>query len=198
MIENNKTEVFRIVMLGSGCVGKSSLTLQFIKGNFYEKFDPSCEEYYSKKVEVDGKEYLLEILDTAGPEEYSAIRDKFMRTGHGFVLAYSITDPSSFQDIEVIHEQLLKSVDSDSVPTVLIGNKCDLENDRAVTIEEGQKLSKTFGECKFYETSAKERINVEESFYSLIRLINSRNDIEENKIGDIKEKEKGNKKCLIL
>jgi small GTP-binding protein len=138
-------------------------------------------------------------LDTAGPEEYYALRDTYLKSGDGFVLVYSITDPSSFQYTEVIHEQLLRSVDSDSVPIVLIGNKCDLENDRAVLNKEGLNLADSFGECKFYETSANLRINVEESFYSLVRLINSHNyNIEENnKIENKRERKRKYKKELF-
>jgi len=146
---------------------------------------------------------MLDILDTAGQEEYSAMRDSYMRTGQAFILVYSITDPSSFQDVETIHEQLLRSVDSDSVPLVLVGNKCDLEDERGVSKDEGQKLASSFSECRFFESSAKERINVEESFLTLVRLIeNSGEKNEEKEEEKVKEKsgklKKGKKGCTIL
>jgi small GTP-binding protein len=165
------TETYKVVILGSGGVGKSALTIQFIQGNFVEKYDPTIEDSYRKQVEVDGKLCTLDILDTAGQEEYSAMRDQYMRTGQAFVLVYSITDPSSFQDCQAIHEQLLRSVDSDDVPLVLVGNKCDLEEERGVSTQEGKALAEKFGNCKFFEASAKGKINVEECFYGLVRLL---------------------------
>jgi len=198
---------YKIVVLGSGGVGKSALTIQFIQGNFVEKYDPTIEDSYRKHVQVDGKACMLDILDTAGQEEYSAMRDQYMRSGQGFVLVYSITDPSSFEDCMTIHEQLLRSKDSEEVPLVLVGNKCDLEEERSVSKEEGNNMAEKFGDCKFLEASAKECINVEEIFLSLVRLIDKSNDPdaeedeEDNKKGKDENKEKKDKKkkkCLIL
>ena len=100
------------------------------------------------------------------------MRDQYMRTGQAFILVYSITDPSSFEDLLTIHEQLLRSKDADEVPIVLVGNKCDLEEERAVSKDEGKSMAEKFGDhCKFLEASAKESINVEEIFMSLVRLV---------------------------
>lgn len=168
---------YKIVILGSGGVGKSALTIQFIQGNFVEKYDPTIEDSYRKHVEIDGKAVTLDILDTAGQEEYSAMRDQYMRTGQGFILVYSITDPSSFEDSQSIHGQLLRSKDAESVPLVLVGNKCDLEEERSVSLDEGSKLAEKFGNyCKFVEASAKKQINVDECFNSIVRLIDKYND----------------------
>ncbi|KAL9642188.1 hypothetical protein ABK040_007190 [Willaertia magna] len=204
---------YKFVVLGSGGVGKSALTIQFIQGNFVEKYDPTIEDSYRKQVEVDGKACMLDILDTAGQEEYSAMRDQYMRTGQAFILVYSITDPSSFEDLLTIHEQLLRSKDADEVPIVLVGNKCDLEEERAVSKEEGKSMAEKFGEhCKFVEASAKECINVEEIFTSLVKLVDKfengggdeaeEEEEDQNKKKDTgKKKEKGGKKkvkCEIL
>jgi len=100
------------------------------------------------------------------------MRDSYMRTGQAFIFIYSITDPSSFEDLLSIHEQLLRSKDADEVPIVLVGNKCDLEEERAVSKQEGKSMAEKFGSyCKFLEASAKECINVEEIFKSLVRLV---------------------------
>ncbi|KAL0486938.1 Ras-related protein Rap [Acrasis kona] len=199
---------YKIVVLGSGGVGKSALTIQFIQGSFVEKYDPTIEDSYRKHVEIDGKAAMLDILDTAGQEEYSAMRDSYMRTGQGFVLVYSITDPSSCEDCMTIHEQLLRSKDSDEVPLVLVGNKCDLEEERAVSKQEGQSMSEKFGDCLFLESSAKACINVDEIFTSLARLIDKSNDPnagEEENVEDSKSKAKSPtgakkqaKKCSLL
>ena len=98
------------------------------------------------------------------------MRDQYMRTGQGFILVYAITSRSSFDEIVTFKEQILRVKDKDRVPMVLNGNKCDLESERQVTSSEGQDLAKSFG-CPFYESSAKTRINVEESFFALVREI---------------------------
>lgn len=85
---------------------------------------------------------MQDILDTAGQEEYSAMRDQYMRTGQGFVMVYSITSRSSFDEINAFREQILRVKDKDTVPMVLAGNKCDLATERQVTTNEGQELAR--------------------------------------------------------
>merc|ERR1712098_626041 len=104
---------YKIVVLGSGGVGKSAITVQFVQGVFVEKYDPTIEDSYRKNVEVDGKQYLLEILDTAGTEQFTAMRDLYMKDGQGFVLVYSITAQSTFNDLQDLKEQILRVKDTD-------------------------------------------------------------------------------------
>eukprot|EP00055_Hartaetosiga_balthica_P004948 m.13810 g.13810 ORF g.13810 m.13810 type:complete len:218 (-) comp4200_c0_seq2:1059-1712(-) len=163
---------YKIVVLGSGGVGKSALTVQFVQGIFVEKYDPTIEDSYRKQVEVDGGPCMLEILDTAGTEQFTAMRDLYMKNGQGFVLVYSITAQSTFNDLQDLREQILRVKDADDVPMVLVGNKCDLEEERMVGKDQGVSLSKMFNGCKFLEASAKEKINVNEIFYDLVRQIN--------------------------
>jgi len=113
---------------------------------------------------------VLDILDTAGQEEYTTMQDQWMREGNGFLLVYSITSRSSFDDITTFKDKILRAKDVESVPIVLVGNKCDLDGQRQVPVAEGQALAKRWG-CKFLETSAKERINNEDCFYDVIRAI---------------------------
>ncbi|KAJ1347618.1 DNA-binding transcription factor rap1 [Parelaphostrongylus tenuis] len=164
---------YKIVVLGSGGVGKSALTVQFVQGIFVEKYDPTIEDSYRKQVEVDGQQCMLEILDTAGTEQFTAMRDLYMKNGQGFVLVYSITAQSTFNDLIDLREQILRVKDSDEVPMILVGNKCDLEDERVVGKDQGQNLARQFGST-YLETSAKSKINVNEIFYDLIRQINRR------------------------
>eukprot|EP00009_Paramoeba_aestuarina_P002361 CAMPEP_0201506832 /NCGR_PEP_ID=MMETSP0161_2-20130828/675_1 /ASSEMBLY_ACC=CAM_ASM_000251 /TAXON_ID=180227 /ORGANISM="Neoparamoeba aestuarina, Strain SoJaBio B1-5/56/2" /LENGTH=185 /DNA_ID=CAMNT_0047901045 /DNA_START=83 /DNA_END=640 /DNA_ORIENTATION=+ len=161
---------YKIVVLGSGGVGKSALTVQFVQGIFVEKYDPTIEDSYRKPVEVDNTQYMLEILDTAGTEQFTAMRDLYMKNGQGFVLAYSIIAQSTFNDLPDLKEQILRVKDCDSVPMVLVGNKCDLADQRVITKEQGEALAKKFG-CTFLESSAKTKANVENIFHDLIRQI---------------------------
>ena len=134
------------------------------------EYDPTIEDSYRKQVTIDDETCLLDILDTAGQEEYSAMRDQYMRTGEGFLLIYAITSRSSFDELNTFKEQIVRVKDKDNVPMVVCGNKCDLEEERQVSAQEGQDLGKSYS-CPFMETSAKARINVEESFYQLVREI---------------------------
>ena len=161
---------YKLVIVGGGGVGKSALTIQLIQNHFIDEYDPTIEDSYRKQVTIDDETCLLDILDTAGQEEYSAMRDQYMRTGQGFICVYAVTSRSAFDEITSFREQILRVKDEDKVPMVLAGNKCDLEEERQVTTVEGQDLAKSFG-CPFYETSAKARINVEEAFYELVREI---------------------------
>jgi GTPase KRas protein len=161
---------YKLVVVGGGGVGKSALTIQLIQNHFIDEYDPTIEDSYRKQVTIDEETSLLDILDTAGQEEYSAMRDQYMRTGEGFLCVYAITSRSSFDEISAFREQILRVKDEDHVPMVLVGNKCDLEEERQVPTAEGSDLAKSFG-CPFIESSAKQRINVEEAFFELVREI---------------------------
>jgi len=161
---------YKLVIVGGGGVGKSALTIQLIQNHFIDEYDPTIEDSYRKQVTIDDETCLLDILDTAGQEEYSAMRDQYMRTGQGFLCVFAITSRSSFEEISSFREQILRVKDADRVPMVVVGNKSDLESERQVSKAEGQDLAKNFN-CPFMETSAKTRINVEESFFELVREI---------------------------
>lgn len=182
---------YKIVVLGSGGVGKSALTVQFVQGIFVEKYDPTIEDSYRKQVEVDGQQCMLEILDTAGTEQFTAMRDLYMKNGQGFVLVYSITAQSTFNDLQDLREQILRVKDKDDVPMVLVGNKTDLEAERVVGNEQGRNLARHFN-CAFMETSAKAKIHVNDVFYDLVRQINKKSP------NNSEQKPRKAIKCVIL
>lgn len=161
---------YKLVVVGGGGVGKSCLTIQLIQSHFVDEYDPTIEDSYRKQCMIDDEVALLDVLDTAGQEEYSAMREQYMRTGEGFLLVYSITSRQSFEEITTFQQQILRVKDKDYFPMVVVGNKCDLESEREVTRQEGEALAKNFG-CKFIETSAKSRINVDKAFYDIVREI---------------------------
>ncbi|VDN04281.1 unnamed protein product [Thelazia callipaeda] len=111
---------YKIVVLGSGGVGKSALTVQFVQGIFVEKYDPTIEDSYRKQVEVDGQQCMLEILDTAGTEQFTAMRDLYMKNGQGFILVYSITAQTTFSDLTDLREQILRVKDTEEVEFAFI------------------------------------------------------------------------------
>jgi len=157
-------------VLGTGGVGKSALTIRLVTDNFLDEYDPTIEDSYRKQVTIDDDAAVLDILDTAGQEEYSAMQDQWMRVGRGFLLVYSVTSRESFDQMSVLRGKIHKTKDSTKVPIVLIGNKCDLKDERKVQYDEGSALAKSWN-APFYETSAKLKLNNEICFYELVREI---------------------------
>ena len=162
---------YKVVVLGSGGVGKSALTVKFVSGTFMEKYDPTIEDFYRKEIEVDGAPSVLEILDTAGTEQFASMRDLYIKNGQGFVIVYSITSLQTFEDIRSMREQIVRVKGTDRAPMLLVGNKCDLEHQREVGSHEGQSLAQFWG-CPFLEASAKSTQNVNEVFIEIVREMN--------------------------
>ncbi|QDS69584.1 Ras- protein rsr1 [Venturia effusa] len=162
---------YNIVVLGSGGVGKSCLTAQFVQNVWIESYDPTIEDSYRKTLEVDGRQVVLEILDTAGTEQFTAMRELYMKTGQGFLLVFSITSLSSLHELAELRDQIIRIKDDPSIPIVLVGNKCDLEEDRAVSRARAFSVSQSWGNAPYYETSARRRANVDECFRDLCRQI---------------------------
>ncbi|KAJ6232337.1 ras-like protein [Anaeramoeba flamelloides] len=159
----------KLVVLGQASVGKSTLINQFVHSIFIDVYDPTLEDAYLKEVKIDDEWHLLDILDTFEYEDYTPLKDSWLREGEAFLIVYSITSRRSFDKVATIREEVKMMQEySDYVSIILVGNKCDLENERQISREEGQDLAKTFN-CPFFETSAKDRINVDESFFSLAR-----------------------------
>lgn len=152
-------------------MGKSSVTVQFVQGVYVESYDPTIEDSYRKQIEVDGRACDLEILDTAGVAQFTAMRELYIKSGKGFLLVYSVTDENSLKELLALREQVLRIKDSENVPMVLIGNKCDLDDDRVLSIDDGIKVSQQWGLVPFYETSAMYKTNVDEAFVDVVRQI---------------------------
>jgi len=184
---------YKLVVVGAGGVGKSALTIQLIQNHFVEEYDPTIEDSYRKQVVIDGETCLLDILDTAGQEEYSAMRDQYMRTGEGFLCVFAVNNAKSFEDISLYREQIQRVKDADEVPMVLVGNKCDLPT-RAVDMKHARQVAESYA-IPFVETSAKTRQGVDDAFYTLVREI--RKD-RERQGKDKKNRSKKKYKCLIL
>lgn len=168
---------YKLVVLGAGGVGKSCLTVQFVQGVYLDSYDPTIEDSYRKTVEIDNKVADLEILDTAGVAQFTAMRELYIKSGMGFLLVYSVTDRQSLKELMDLREQVLRIKDMSKVPMVLVGNKADLKDERVISVEEGIEVSSDWGKVPFYETSALLRSNVDEVFIDLVRQI-IRNELE--------------------
>lgn len=161
---------YKVVILGDGGVGKTALTIQLCLNHFIESYDPTIEDSYRKHAVIDEEACLIEILDTAGQEEYTALRDQWIREGDGFLIVYSITQHNTFDRVERFKQQINRVKDSDDIPVVIVGNKSDKGLDREVTTEDGKALARQM-RCEFVETSAKTRQNLELAYYTAVRLI---------------------------
>ena len=103
------------------------------------------------------------------------MRDQYVHDGQGFMLVYSITSQRTFIELEDLHDGICRVRDDDDVPIVLVGSKCDLEDQRAVGRDQGANLAHQWGNyCSFMEVSAKARINISEAFYQLLQLIQAK------------------------
>ncbi|XP_032517210.2 ras-related protein Ral-a isoform X2 [Danaus plexippus] len=160
----------KVIMVGSGGVGKSALTLQFMYDEFVEDYEPTKADSYRKKVVLDGEEVQIDILDTAGQEDYAAIRDNYFRSGEGFLCVFSITEPESFDATQEFREQILRVKNDENIPFLLVGNKSDLGDKRRVPLDACRERA-TAWRVPYVETSAKTRENVDKAFLSLARAL---------------------------
>ncbi|XP_061688283.1 ras-related protein O-RAL-like [Syngnathoides biaculeatus] len=186
----------KVIMVGSGGVGKSALTLQFMYDEFVEDYEPTKADSYRKKVVLDGEDVQIDILDTAGQEDYAAIRDNYFRSGEGFLLVFSITEQESFAATSEFREQILRVKEEDAIPMLLVGNKSDLEERRKVSVDEAAAKVNEWG-VQYVETSAKTRANVDKVFFDLMR------EVRKKKMAESKDKngpsgKKKKKRCHIL
>ncbi|KXJ28750.1 ras-related protein Rap1 [Exaiptasia diaphana] len=165
----------KIIVFGEPGVGKSALTQQYSKKTFPEEYEPTIEDTYDTIVELDGRRVDLSVVDTAGHGVFSQMRDSYIKSGDGFLLVYSVTDKWSLQAISAMRDHILrvkgeKGKISTNTPIVIVGNKCDLDDDRVLTYQEGERVARKFS-CSFFETSAKDDIGVDDVFVELTRKI---------------------------
>ncbi|KAJ6325296.1 hypothetical protein OIU76_012389 [Salix suchowensis] len=155
-------------------VGKSCLLLRFSDGSFTTSFITTIGiDFKIRTIELDGKRIKLQIWDTAGQERFRTITTAYYRGAMGILLVYDVTDESSFNNIRNWIRNIEQHA-SDNVNKILVGNKADMdESKRAVPTSKGQALADEYG-IKFFETSAKTNLNVEEVFFSIARDIKQR------------------------
>uniref|UniRef100_A0A3Q1EZM1 RAS related n=2 Tax=Acanthochromis polyacanthus TaxID=80966 RepID=A0A3Q1EZM1_9TELE len=117
------------------------------------------------------------VLDTAGQEEFGAMREQYMRSGEGFLLVFALNDRGSYHEVQKFHTQILRVKDRDDFPMVLVGNKADLEQQRVISREDAQAFARE-NRIYYMEASAKNRYNVDEAFLELVRIIRNFQEME--------------------
>lgn len=175
----SKPLFLKVVLLGDGGVGKSSLIQRFVSN----KFDPSLfhtigVEFLNKDLEVDGVRYTLQIWDTAGQERFKSLRTPFYRGSDCCLLTFAIDDAQSFQNITMWRKEFLYYADvkdPEGFPFVVIGNKCDLEAERVVSNNDARQWCQDNGGLPYFDTSAKDARNVDVAFKEAIRKVSASN-----------------------
>uniref|UniRef100_A0A6B2LLU8 Uncharacterized protein n=1 Tax=Arcella intermedia TaxID=1963864 RepID=A0A6B2LLU8_9EUKA len=156
-----------VVMLGSGGVGKSAFVMRFLTDKFVPDYDPTIENSYRGKVTLEGKEIIIDILDTAGMEDTT--RDQYISLGQFFIFMFSITDRSSFEEFEAAHCSIKKFFPEGSVfPMMMVGCKGDLDGERKVSLAEIEQKAKQYN-LGYVETSALTGLNVKSAMDAAIK-----------------------------
>ena len=182
---DNNLESIIIGCLGESGVGKTYLTRKYVHDNNVDFNIPTVgiEYFMIKKILSNGKKYKIKIYDTAGQERYKSLALNSIRHCEGVILMYDITNRKSFDSISEWTNNIYELKDHD-FPFILIGNKCDLKDQREVSEEEGFEKAEKY-KVTYYETSAKEGINIEKPIDELLNNIIKKY---EESIDRIKEK----------
>ena len=175
-IGSEQAASIKLVVLGKSLVGKSALTYRFISDKFPEEHDTTVEDQYKTVVSINGISYELEILDTAGQDDYQTMLDTWIEYGNCFLLVYSIDDNDSFKQIRFKYDRISKIKNNEKFTVLIVGNKCDLPDDsRKISKDEVDIYAKSIG-VNFLEVSALKRINVKEAFLQVVESYLSQKD----------------------
>ena len=168
--EVNFNYLLKYIIIGNSSVGKSCITMRYIHDSFNEEFKTTIGvEFGSKNVTIKGKIYKIQIWDTAGEETFRSITRAYYKNSVCACIVYDITNRNSFLDVKSWLDDCKKQSPK-TVILVLIGNKIDLEEQREVSFEEGNKFAKD-NNMLFFETSAKNGDNIENIFYNSAEII---------------------------
>ena len=178
---------YKIMVLGESKVDKTQLIKRYTKNVFGGVYLTTVGmDFQDKIIEIEDKKVRLQVWDTAGQERFRNVTKSYFQSSHGLLVVYDITDRESFEKINFWMENI-KNNAPENAKLILVGNKCDLANERKVSYEEGENYAKKFN-IKFFESSAKDGTNVNELFFYLANEIYQ----------DDKTKEKDNKKTTQL
>ena len=170
MDDENYDFIFKVLLLGNSDVGKSSLLLRYVDSVWNDAFVPTIGvDFKVKTLTINEKKVKMQIWDTAGQERFRTVVSTYFRWAHGILLLYDVTNRDSFKNLESWLIEIEKNA-KEKVLKILIGNKCDLTDDREITSDEGKAFALRNG-MEFMETSAKMNTNVSEAFETLGKLM---------------------------
>eukprot|EP01083_Nonionella_stella_P030026 82447_1 len=180
----------KITILGAGAVGKSAITVRMVANEFQQEYDPTIEANYTCTIQVDGKNETLDILDTAGQEQFAALQHHWIRESHAFLLVFAVNSERTFKHTLDLYKNIQRNKENERIDLVLVGNKADLPIDQhEISFAMGQDLAKTWG-VPFVQTSAKTGVNITESFQLIVQ------EMKKNKEVDIEPKQEDG--CCVL
>ena len=142
-----------ITVLGKGVVGKTSLIYRFINNHIMEEHDATIEDKFTVFETIDGKQYQINILDTAGEDDYQSLLDQWIEAADGFLLVYSIDDKETFDVLADKYKKIKQNDTDNNCPIIIVGNKSDLEEIRNVKQKDAQQWANS-QHMKYFETSA--------------------------------------------
>ena len=161
---------FKIVLVGDASVGKTNIMSKYLKNEFHEDSKATVGvEFGSKQFTVEGHKIKAQIWDTAGQERYKAMTSAYFKGAKGAFIVYDITSKSSFESVDRWLNDLRVSADK-NLTVIIIGNKCDLEQQRDVKKEQGEEKSKSNG-VAFMETSALSGENIDKAFDKMVNEV---------------------------
>ncbi|RAL52263.1 unnamed protein product [Cuscuta campestris] len=165
--------LFKLLLIGDSGVGKSCLLLRFADDSYLDSYISTIGvDFKIRTVEQDGKTIKLQIWDTAGQERFRTITSSYYRGAHGIIIVYDITDQESFNNVKQWLNEINRYA-SDNVNKLLVGNKSDLTENRAVSYDTAKAFADEIG-IPFMETSAKGSYNVEQAFMAMSANIKKR------------------------
>ena len=162
--------LLKFIILGDSSVGKTNILSAFKDGTFNDKLEPSIGvEFISKNIEIDDTIFRLQIWDTAGQERYKAITSAYYKGAKGAFVVYDITRKQSFDSVDRWINDIKAAADK-NLTIIIIGNKCDLEDQRQVKKEQGEEKAKS-NEVAFMETSAFSGENLDKAFEKMVNEV---------------------------
>ena len=176
--------LYKIIIIGDSGAGKSNILSRYLNDDFnLESKNTVGVELGTKYLKIKGKGAKLQIWDTAGQERYRSITTSYYKGSHGCFIVYDIANEESFENVDKWYSEAVKTT-SENVSIILVGNKCDLEDQRKITKEMGEEKAKNL-KCPFFETSAKTKINIDEIFQEITNNIYDKNGDNENEADNI-------------
>ena len=173
--ENAKKSFFKIALLGDASVGKSAITCRYVFKRFLKSYTSTLEDFYTKRTNIDNEFVELDILDTAGMEEFSVVRDANIKDRDGFLMVFDLTNMDTFDRLAQFYKLIDLIHTNRGVPTVIVGNKVDKEGERKVGTERAMSLAKD-KRAQYIECSALNGSGIDEAFASLVRSLRKKHD----------------------
>ena len=173
-------ENYKVVVIGTAGVGVTAITVQFVENHFVESYDPTIDDSFEKMMNFHDHDIKLNILDVIydDEDESSTSKQTNLLNVDGFIVVFSVCDPTSFQILDKIISYIKCSLQKSNRPIIVCGNKIDM-NEREVSTDEATEFCKEKG-LLYFETSAKTNTDIERAFIELIEMMKVQNNKNKN------------------